>query len=84
VTTAGTEDTTLWSLRDPGGHDVQTVVTLTPRGLEVRLVWNGTKLYEFRFQTEAEVQAWAMEKRGELVAQGFMDVGRVDGDEETH
>ena len=74
----------LWSLRHPEGHDVQAVVTLTPRGLEVRLMWNGTKLYHFLFQTDADVQAWAKEKHGEFVAQGFVDFGPVAGSEVSH
>lgn len=49
-------------------------MTLTPRGLEARLVWNGTKLYHFLFQSDANVQVWVQEKREELVAQVFVDL----------
>jgi len=61
----------LWTL-SRRGHEITATARLTPRGLEIRLDWDGQPYCSRLFVDEDGLLAWANERCGTLEAEGWV------------
>jgi hypothetical protein len=69
--TVESEGSRLWTLRRAGA-EVCCEARPLPGWIEGRIVWNGSELRAFLFRSSDELWAWALEKRKELEAKGWI------------